>query len=105
MQFVKVSAMFVLVGILAGCGTKPFATATGACEGRTRATVQMFGLDPISQDFLDETIEGNIIGCGHAPPAARTKPVVLVQVAPVLKAAPKPKPAKRKWYQLRTPTS
>lgn len=86
MRFARVLPLLGLAALLAACGTKPFVTATGACDGRPVASVQMWGADPVSQEFLDETIESNVIGCGHAAPAARPDPRVVVTPKPKKKS-------------------
>lgn len=65
---------------------------TGACETRPRAEVVMYGADPTTDQFLARTIEGNIEGCAHEPPAARPDP--RIPAVPKQKAKPKPSKAK-----------
>jgi hypothetical protein len=45
----------------------------------------MFGADPVTQAFLDETIEDNVARCAHGRPAMRSDP----RVQPKAKAKPK----------------
>lgn len=88
--------------MLAACGTKQLASVTGICETRPRADVQMFGADPLSQNFLDETIEANVAQCDHARPAPRPDPRA---AQPKPKAKPKvaAKPKPKTWLQKLTP--
>lgn len=59
----------------------------------------MFGADPLSQNFLDDTIEANVAQCGHERPAARPDPRVKAKAKPKVAAKPKPKT----WLQKLTP--
>lgn len=93
----KLLLALALAVTLAACGTNRLASVLGACDGRPQADVVMFGLDPKSQAFLDDTIEDNVARCGHERPQARPRPVVALP-KPAPKAAPKPAP-QRKWWQ------
>lgn len=82
--------------IVAACGTRPLVSVEGACEGRPRAAVTMFGADAVSQRFLDETIEDNVARCRQARPQARPDPRKVVEQKKPIAKSPAEK-QRKKW--------
>lgn len=97
MLLVKLLPAAALALTMAACGTSRQASVQGACEGRPRADVTMFGLDKKSQDFIEESIEDNVARCGHVRPVARAhpSPPVVAQKSPVAKT--KAAKERKKW--------
>jgi len=59
--------------MLAGCGTsRPASVAGGECRVFVRPAFAVKGVTARDQDWIDDTIERGVAGCGWKRPAAQT---------------------------------
>lgn len=78
----------------------PASVSQGACDVFPRPETAKYGLGPIDQAWIDETVEAGVAGCGWARPTALAQ--LPPAPAPAAKAAPKPK--KKHWWQRKPKT-
>ena len=68
MRPTKLVLLFVGAAILAGCGTSRPASVKGECRVFERPTWPVKGQSARDQDWIDETIESGVAGCGWPRP-------------------------------------
>lgn len=73
MRLIPPATVFVLAGLLAGCGDpRPGSVSEGECRVFRAAAVETCGLTQADQDAIDENTEAGIAACRWRRPEPRT---------------------------------